>query len=102
MWCPRCGASLHAQVNVPAWWTWTGEVESVLNSERPYYDLLDQLWPEIAASNPVSLTFSTDELVALSNCITEAMEAIADFELQTRVGSDRNDLETLRRPCLIR
>lgn len=39
---------------------------------------------------------SGDELTALSNCINETIEAVDDFELQTRTGWGRSDLLQLR------
>lgn len=38
------------------------------------------------------VNFSEDELIVLRNCVNEAIEAIDDFELQTRTGWDRAEL----------
>jgi hypothetical protein len=40
--------------------------------------------------NKVTISFEPDELAFLSNAINEALEAIEDWEFQTRTGETRN------------
>jgi hypothetical protein len=44
----------------------------------------------------IHITFSDDELALLLNCIGETLEAVEDFELQTRTGRDRAEIQRLR------
>ena len=39
--------------------------------------------------NEITVTISVDELVFLCNAINEALEAVEDWEFQTRTGNSR-------------
>ena len=39
--------------------------------------------------NKITITFSPDELAFLSNAINEAVEAVEEWEFQTRTGETR-------------
>jgi hypothetical protein len=41
------------------------------------------------AKNEITISFSPNELAFLSNAINEALEAVEDWEFQTRTGETR-------------
>jgi hypothetical protein len=43
------------------------------------------------------MAFNTEDYQTLSDCIGETMEALGDWELETRVGMNRDELQDLRR-----
>lgn len=47
------------------------------------------------ADGTFELLASRDELVALNNCMNEALQAVADFEFHARVGATRADVRAL-------
>jgi len=45
--------------------------------------------------NQFRLDLSSDELISISNCLNETIEAIDEFEFQTRVGVDLDNISSL-------
>jgi hypothetical protein len=45
--------------------------------------------------NQFRLDLSSDELISISNCLNETIEAIDEFEFQTRIGVDLDNISSL-------